>query len=442
MKKINRFNLLFLLFIFAMNACLATPNDRVYALPGFGKVQQSQYAGYADAGQQQKIFYWFVSADKNPEQSPIIIWTSGGPGTSSLYGFFLENGPYVLHQVDKKFYLTDSKFGWNHLANYLIFDQPVGIGLSFADKNDYPKTPEQGTEQFYQALSHFLLAHPAFRHSPIYLSGESYAGTYIALLSKRILQQNQRHPDNRINLKGVIIVSGWVDPVIQESSDAEFAFYHGLISRYQKQKIDTLYRQCKNTDKMDGDSSAATNQACSKIGDAIRGMTHIPDMHDIGNPGIISETAMVNYLNDPVVRRDIHASTAGTYQTMTNIWDGYSSHEQDSYDAIYSELLKAGIPLLVFSGLEDASDCNPLGTERWLYQLDFKEKSAFWSESPVPWYLGSTGIVLGYMQHAGGLTWVKVLHASHLVPISQPRITSILQCFIYNNATIENCNVY
>ena len=35
---------------------------------------------------------------ENPETAPVVLWLQGGPGGSSLFGLFVENGPYGVNQ--------------------------------------------------------------------------------------------------------------------------------------------------------------------------------------------------------------------------------------------------------------------------------------------------------------------------------------------------------
>ena len=64
-----------------------------------------------------------------------------------------------------------------------------------------------------------------FKNTPIYLTGESFAGNYIPNMIYKILKANEgekvededgsevpKKPEFKINLKGAMIIDGWVDP--------------------------------------------------------------------------------------------------------------------------------------------------------------------------------------------------------------------------------------
>lgn len=69
------------------------------------------------------IFFWYFEAASDPEHAPVLIWLQGGPGASSLFGLFTENGPF---NVDENGNSVKRKYSW-HLNHHLIFiDNPVG----------------------------------------------------------------------------------------------------------------------------------------------------------------------------------------------------------------------------------------------------------------------------------------------------------------------------
>jgi vitellogenic carboxypeptidase-like protein len=410
--------------------------DKVTSLPGLGPVA-TQYAGYSsvntkacsnvrcngkgDAG----LFYWFVGKTGGGYTSaPTILWTNGGPGSTSFWGFFTENGPYVVKPGGA---LQKRPMAWNDTANYLIFDQPLGVGLSFAPTSQQPANVQQGVDQWYTSLVHFLGMHPEIANNPIILAGESYGGTYDALLAKAILDGNARAGRQVVHLGGVIIAAGWVDPVVQQSMDTTYALTHGLITSADKTKLDQTFAQCQAAVAAQTPSSAQANETCSKVKTGIGDISGLY-LLNIAKTGDLPTDPMIAYLNRRDVRTAIHAKQSGTFTLFSeSIGDRFAVGEQDSYLSTVQEVLDQGVPVMVVSGLNDATDVNVLGTGLWLNLLQGSRASAFQSAPTLQWKGGPGNHVLGYIQEGGGLSWVKVLNAGHLAVGDQPLLINLIQ---------------
>ena len=58
---------------------------------------------------------------------------NGGPGSSSLLGLLVENGPCYVNEDSNSTRL--SEWSWNSEVNMLYLDQPVQVGLSYDTLN-------------------------------------------------------------------------------------------------------------------------------------------------------------------------------------------------------------------------------------------------------------------------------------------------------------------
>lgn len=385
--------------------------DRVSHLPGLGEVDNCQFAGYVGIeeekgeGSHENIFYWFVGT-KNYAQCPTIIWTNGGPGSSSFWGFFLENGPYKIDAEGKT--LSKRAEAWNDYANYMIFEHPLSVTLSFVkDSKNVPSSVEEGIDQLYTALLNFMDLHPEIAENPIILAGESYAGTYLPLFADAIFKGN--HSGKRkLKLQSMSLIDAWVDPMVQMATGTTYAFNHGLISREQKRMLDERY-QCDDL---------------AKINDAIQTISGCY-MADIANAGDPSFDPIFLYLNQPEVRQALHI----TQQTpLTENWSSlvgknYTPNVNASYAWLIKQLLEenSDFKIQIISGLNDAKDCNFLGTEAWLHLLQGNAAEIFKKSQPSQWK-SPEGRVLGFSQGDGSLNWLKVLNAGHMAPMNQPKL--------------------
>lgn len=104
---------------------------------------QRQYSGYVSlppytiAQQNYSIntFFWFFEARTNPETSPLTVWLSGGPGSSSMVGLFEEMGPCEVVQLPNGSYSTQPRlWGWDRSSNLLFIDQPTQTGFSYDER--------------------------------------------------------------------------------------------------------------------------------------------------------------------------------------------------------------------------------------------------------------------------------------------------------------------
>ncbi|KAF9461223.1 Alpha/Beta hydrolase protein [Collybia nuda] len=115
------------------------------------------------------------------DNEPWGIWLNGGPGSSSLYGLFFENGPM---RIGDDYRLSPNPHSWDKLADYFWIDQPVGVGYSTADADGYVANEDQMGADFMGFLANLVKVFPSLATRPLHLTGESYAGVYIPYIMK------------------------------------------------------------------------------------------------------------------------------------------------------------------------------------------------------------------------------------------------------------------
>lgn len=187
------------------------------------------YSGYltVDLATDSNLFFWFFPATSNYSEAPVLLWLQGGPGSSSMFGLFGENGPFKIEN-DK---VTLRNETWTKTHSVLYIDNPVGTGFSFT-KNGYVHNQTQVGEHLYQALKQFFLLFPQLQTNEFFVTGESYAGKYVPAVAHTIHKHNQKG-QFKINLKGLAIGNGLCDPEHQLNY-GEYLFQLGLIDAKQQ----------------------------------------------------------------------------------------------------------------------------------------------------------------------------------------------------------------
>ena len=110
-----------------------------------------------------------------------------GPGCSSMYGLFAENGPWTYRNKTGEW--DTNPYSWHQLGHIVYVDQPVSVGLSFGNGSSIYNEHDVAKD-FYGFLQIFLDTFPELRSKTLHLTGESYAGMYVPYMADYIRQQN------------------------------------------------------------------------------------------------------------------------------------------------------------------------------------------------------------------------------------------------------------
>ena len=100
-------------------------SDRIISLPGWnGALPSKHYGGYLNVSDPvtgklgTHLYYLFAESEGNPSTDPIILWMNGGPGCSSLLGYFTENGAF---KVSSGSTLSLNRYRWTRMVSNRIY---------------------------------------------------------------------------------------------------------------------------------------------------------------------------------------------------------------------------------------------------------------------------------------------------------------------------------
>jgi carboxypeptidase C (cathepsin A) len=140
------------------------------------------------------------------------------------------------------------------------------------------------------------------------------------------------------------------------------------------------------------------------------------------NPLCYNFTATDVFYNDPDVQAALGVDVKWESCNMQVNQQFGLDWMHEFQDRIVS-LLASNIPVTIYAGDQDYV-CNWLGNYAYVEKLDWPGQED-WSNSPVvDWVVD--GSVAGTYRTSGGLTFVRVFKAGHMVPMDQPEAASDL----------------
>ncbi|EOD41831.1 hypothetical protein EMIHUDRAFT_194378 [Emiliania huxleyi CCMP1516] len=400
------------------------------SLPGWSG---DLYSGFftVDAATASNTYFVFSKALSKRDDAPVLLWLNGGPGASSLLGFYEELGPFGISAAGD---IEPRTVNWNMDAHLLALDNPLGTGFSFTHSLDRMATNQTVVgEDLYSALQQFFDLFPELRANEFYATGESYAGKYIPSAAYAIHSHNAKAaPPRRINLRGIAIGDGAFDPPTQLTGFGPLLFSLGLAGGGARPSLADA-DQAKVYEAYDRKVEKALAKGDTELnGDYFQGTFYANTTGMGGNYFNFAQPPSAG-LGDPrpFVREALHVGSVP-----------YAIFNQTVETQLLADWMVGVVPqlqalldhyrVLIYSGQNDVI-LGPPGTERAVNKLQWSGSRSYAAAKTEPMYgpsvAGGAADLMGYARRAQGkssnFTYVLLRGCGHMVPTDQPALGSL-----------------
>lgn len=392
------------------------------------------YSGVSYEGKEMEMFYWFFESEKfHPDfsrddrkigETPIIMWFNGGPGAPSTLGLFLENGPYRMLD-DTAGTLKSNPYSWNRETHLLYFDQPIGTGYSYVKGEDPEKTFAKSEEELssiiYLALSGFFDKHPQYAQCPVYIAGESYAGKYVPNIALKIHEMNNSKDGirKRINLKGISIGDGWINPELQLKIYIDYAYTLGYLDKKSK---DAQYKNYKKyLDACKDEDWQKAYEISNKLVEDVSLLGGGFNVYDIRSFSDISMKNVELYMESKRVKEILNIPEELSWKCADNkgpVAEALIKDNMEDSSHLYSEFIgHKEYRVLMYAGTFDTA-CGALSTETILNNILDE-----WQYIDRYTWANKGNVTKGFVKSGENLTEVIIPGSGHQVPYYKPEIS-------------------
>ncbi|WCJ35573.1 serine carboxypeptidase-like 7 [Euphorbia peplus] len=435
---------------------IAICQSKVEFLPGYrGPLPFELETGYIGLGEAEEVqlFYYFVKSEGNPKEDPVLLWITGGPGCSAVSGLLYEIGPLNFEVVEYNGSvpkLVLNPYSWTKVASIIFIDSPVGTGFSYATTEIASVTGDLiQVNQVDEFFRKWLIAHPGFISSPVYLGGDSFSGIPLPALAQKVIDGNEDGSTRPfINFKGYILGNPITDLISDFNSPIPFAHGMGLIS---DELYQSLEKSCRGQYVLIDPSNSVCLTHMQDYHKCTSGINaaHILEPHCVfASPKPIEisfherrllNQILLNNFDDPDVDPPLPTIGCRTYgYLLSKYWmDDYRvqktlnirkgtvrqwqrcnygipyRYEIRSSVKYHLNLGKKGFRSLIYSGDHDMI-MPYLGTEAWIRSLNFSIVDEW-----RPWYTDFQ--IAGYTRtYSNRMTFATIKGGGHTAPEYKP----------------------
>lgn len=400
------------------------------SIPGQSSVES--YAGYltlnnprpnsSDVHCNSNLFFWFFPSVHNSDTAPVVLWLQGGPGGSSLFGLFVEHGPfYITADLKAKGRISS----WSQTHNMIYVDNPVGTGFSFTGNDScYASNEDDVARDMTDVLHQFFKMFAHLSKNDFFVTGESYAGKYVPAVAHKIDVENHdpKSKQKHIALKGIAIGDGLCDPETM-TNYGDFLFGIGLIDEedlhYFKKAEDLQLKLIKQKKWIEA------FQVFDNLlnGDLTGGNSFFKNATGFDFYFNYLETSAPKefeyypkYLDQPEIRKAIHVGNL-TYNDGQKVEEHLMADMMQSVKPLIEDLVEK-YKVLIYNGQMDIIIAWPL-TESFITSMKWSGAQEYLKTKRNIWRVGSD--LAGYSKVVKNFTQVLVRNSGHMIPFDQPK---------------------
>ncbi|CAG8613809.1 31444_t:CDS:2, partial [Racocetra persica] len=347
-----------------------------------------QYSGYLTVNNTKNIFFWFFESRNKPQEDPIVLWLTGGPGCSGLSALFFEIGPCTVNKEGNS--TIFNPYSWNNNASVIFLDQPANTGYSYG--GDVSTTLEAATDM-YTFLQAFFHEFPKYSNLSFHIAGGSY------------------YPDMACN-------SSYGPVLNKDTCDQMRRDYPKCASEIQECYDSQDTTKCRNATMNCFTLMLTPYNAANRSTFDIR----IPcDDSQMCYSGL---RTIEDFSNRENFRAELGVNSTSRFQACDHS-EVYPKFMQSGdiilrFDQLIPPLLENNIRVLIYAGDADFI-CNWFGNEAWVKQLEWSGKEGFNNANVTRWITKDTAEYAGDVRTFKGFTLLKIFNAGHMPPHDQPR---------------------
>lgn len=451
----------------------------VKSLPGWdGPLLTKTYCGFTNAGTPpsgsgtQYFNYIFLESENDPVNDPVVVWYNGGPGAASMFGLFVELGPYYLNQDsldDPKYNETGipqvkrNLYSWTKVANVIAVNNPPPIGFSYCEGGKSPGPSGDGYScgdwddakvavANHRFLTNFFTTDfPEFAKNDLFLVGESYAGVYIPTIVREILKA-----PGPMNLVGFAVGDGCMgtDVLCGATNEAvtkgpyyrvEFMHGHGQVS---ERNYRSIMKECTEASLKTGENMspaciASLAQMEASLGGFFDYSLYDDCIYDESfgrrrgglNDYACPSNAMSEWLNRKDVRAALNIQPENRFNSADNgVGMNYTLSEKNVLPIYENARTNTSLRVLVYNGDTDPG-INSMVTQDMYFNY-FDSIGVEELEKWRPWTLDGKQRMGGYVvKYPGDWNYLTIRGSGHMVPEYKPAATlAFLKAFLKGSA--------